>query len=195
MFVFRNATSNHNTRALGKLSSLATEYTSAATARRPTTLWTTHPTSTPSKPLYRTLSTTPIMSAPLTAWKRLIRYVSTDGSIKYGEPIVSDEKNPDIDALAQKGGLKVKVLGGDNPILAKPTGEEDEVKQLLGPLTPKDVPIVRCVGLNYRTHSKFLLYICHRIETEVHSDMFLQFSRQASTSPPTQPSSSNPRTQ
>jgi hypothetical protein len=98
------------------------------------------------------------MSAPLTAWKRLIRYVSTDGSIKYGEPIVpSDEKNPDIDALAQQGGLKVKVLAGDNPLLAKPTGEEDEVKQLLGPLTPKDVPIVRCVGLNYRTHSKFLL--------------------------------------
>ena len=96
-------------------------------------------------------------AAPLTAWKRLIRYVSTDGSIKYGEPILpssSDEKNPDIDALAQQGGLKVKVLAGDNPLLAKPTGEEDEVKQLLGPLTPKDVPIVRCVGLNYRTHSK-----------------------------------------
>jgi hypothetical protein len=96
------------------------------------------------------------MSSPLTAWKRLVRYVSAqDGNIKYGEPIVpSDDKNPDIDALAQQGGLKVKVLAGDNPLLAKLTGEEDEVKQLLGPLTPKDVPIVRCVGLNYRTHSK-----------------------------------------
>jgi len=94
------------------------------------------------------------MSSPLTAWKRLVRYVSAqDGNIKYGEPIVpSDDKNPDIDALAQQGGLKVKVLAGDNPLLAKLTGEEDEVKQLLGPLTPKDVPIVRCVGLNYRTH-------------------------------------------
>ncbi|KAM0708650.1 hypothetical protein Q7P35_005302 [Cladosporium inversicolor] len=90
--------------------------------------------------------------APVTAWKRLIRYVSAkDGSIKYGEPIVSEDK-PDIDALAQKGGLKVKVLEGESFLLAKPTGEEDEVKQLLGPLTPKDVPIVRCVGLNYRTH-------------------------------------------
>jgi hypothetical protein len=97
------------------------------------------------------------MSAPLTAWKRLVRYVSAqDGSIKYGEPIVPpNEKYPDIDALAQYNSLRVRVLAGDSFISAKPTGEEDEVKQLLGPLTPKDVPIVRCVGLNYRTHSKF----------------------------------------
>ena len=99
--------------------------------------------------------------APITAWKRLIRYVSAkDGSSKYGEPIVSEDK-PDIDALAQKGGLKVKVLSGESPLLAKPTGEEDEVKQLLGPLTPKDVPIVRCVGLNYRTHSMSIPTLAH----------------------------------
>lgn len=103
-----------------------------------------------------TTTTSTKMTTPLTAWNRLIRYVSAkDGSIRYGEPIVSEDK-PDIDALALKGGLRVKVLEGENPIVAKPTGEEDEVKQggLLGPLTSKDVPIVRCVGLNYRTHSK-----------------------------------------
>jgi hypothetical protein len=163
MFVLRNTTRSHNTRALGKLSLSALEYTTTTTtARRPTTLWTTRfALLIPIKPIHRPLSTNlPTMSAPLTAWKRLIRYVSAqDGSIKYGEPIVSSsDKNPDIDALAQQGGLKVKVLAGDNPISAKPTGEEDEVKQLLGPLTPKDVPIVRCVGLNYRTHSKFSTY-------------------------------------
>ncbi|KAK0933122.1 hypothetical protein LTR48_001638 [Friedmanniomyces endolithicus] len=88
----------------------------------------------------------------LTQWDRLIRYVSaTDGKTKYGEPIVSGDK-PDIDDLAQKGGLKVKVLEGPTPIQAAPTGEEDEVKQLLGPLTPEDVSIVRCTGLNYKTH-------------------------------------------
>lgn len=91
---------------------------------------------------------------PLTAWDRLVRYVSAkDGKIRYGEPIVSDSK-PDIDQLAQDGKLEVKILDGANPIEAKPTGEQDSVKQLLGPLTPKDVPIIRCIGLNYKTHSK-----------------------------------------
>ena len=88
-----------------------------------------------------------------------MRYVSAkDGKIHYGEPIVSDSK-PDIDQLAQDGKLEVKVLDGPNPLQAKPTGEQDTVKQLLGPLTPKDVPIIRCVGLNYKTHSKSLLRI------------------------------------
>lgn len=92
--------------------------------------------------------------APLTSWDRFVRYISAkDGKVRYGEPIVSDAK-PDIDQLAQDGKLEVKVLEGPNPIEAKPTGEQDKVKQLLGPLTAKDVPIIRGVGLNYKTHSK-----------------------------------------
>ncbi|KAI5358219.1 Putative fumarylacetoacetase-like protein [Septoria linicola] len=86
------------------------------------------------------------------AWTRLIRYISAqDGATRLGDPIVSGQK-PDIDALALAGGLKVKVLEGAIPVEAKPTGQEDEVKTLLGPLTPKDVPIIRCIGLNYKTH-------------------------------------------
>ena len=65
----------------------------------------------------------------ITAWDRLIRYVSAkDGKIRWGEPVVS-EKKPDIDDLAQKGNLKVRILEGPTPIEAKQTGEEDEVKQ------------------------------------------------------------------
>ena len=95
--------------------------------------------------------------APLTAWLRLVRYISAkDGKIRYGEPITSEEK-PDIDQMAQDGKLEVKILEGPNPIQAQPTGEQDTVKQLLGPLTPKDVPIIRCTGLNYKTHSKLTL--------------------------------------
>ena len=82
-----------------------------------------------------------------------MRYVSAkDGKIRYGEPIVSDSK-PDIDGLAQSGKLEVTILEGTNPLSAQPTGDQDTVKQLLGPLTPKDVPIIRCTGLNYKTHS------------------------------------------
>lgn len=89
----------------------------------------------------------------LTQWDRLVRYVSSnDGKTRYGEPIVEGAK-PDIDQLALDGKLKVKVLEGANPWTAQHTGEEDSVKSLLGPLTPEQVPIIRCVGLNYKTHS------------------------------------------
>ena len=119
--------------------------------------------------IYRSLRTATVRSAVInnhlksrkyatmsgiTQWDRLIRYVSAkDGKVRYGEPIVSGSK-PDIDGLAQSGSLRVKVLEGPSPLRAKPNGEEDEVKQLLGPLTPNDVPIIRCTGLNYKTHSK-----------------------------------------
>jgi hypothetical protein len=156
MFHLRNTSRTHIVRAIERLP-LGTGYTCTTTAavKRPEILNTSHIRKTKFQtPQHRDFRSSTLAMAPITAWKRLIRYVSAkDGSIKYGEPIVSEDK-PDIDALAQKGGLKVKVLEGESPLLAKPTGEEDEVKQLLGPLTPKDVPIVRCVGLNYRTHSK-----------------------------------------
>ena len=91
--------------------------------------------------------------APLTQWDRLIRYVSAkDGKVYYGEPIA--DANADIDQLATDGALKVKVLEGTDAFDAVPTGAEDEVKELLGPLASKDVPTVRCTGLNYKNHSK-----------------------------------------
>jgi hypothetical protein len=95
--------------------------------------------------------------APTASWNRLIRYVSSiDGNTKYGEPMLP-EVNSDIDELAASGKLRVKVLEGATPFEAKHTGGEDEVKTLLGPLTPKDVAIVRCIGLNYKTHSMSVL--------------------------------------
>lgn len=88
------------------------------------------------------------------AWKRLVRYnSSSDGSVKYGEPILEDA-NADIAALAQQGKLKVHVLEGSNPLDAKPTSQEDHVKSLLGLLRVEDVPIIRCIDLNYKTHIK-----------------------------------------
>lgn len=93
--------------------------------------------------------------APLTHWDRLVRYVSAkDGRVRYGEPILdsADDVERQITAGAA---VKVRVLEGSSALTAVPTDEEDEIQQLLGPLSPAEVPIVRCTGLNYKSHSKF----------------------------------------
>lgn len=87
-------------------------------------------------------------------WERLIRFVSTDGRVLHGEPILP---SPDFDLgdTTAETNLQAKVISGD--ILdagSKVTDEVATVQQLLGPLTKDDVPILRCVGLNYLTHSQ-----------------------------------------
>jgi hypothetical protein len=92
--------------------------------------------------------------ASLTHWDRLVRYVSAkDGQVRYGEPIL--DSTDDIDKQITAGAaIKVRVLKGSSALTAVPTDEEDEIQQLLGPLSPVEVPIVRCTGLNYKSHSK-----------------------------------------
>ena len=94
--------------------------------------------------------------AQLTEWDRLVRYVSTkDGEIRYGEPILTDNED-DVDKLAATSSLGVRVFEGMTIIEAKHTGEEDTVQNMLGPLTPAEVSIIRCTGLNYKSHSMFI---------------------------------------
>lgn len=92
------------------------------------------------------------MSLP---WKRLIRFISTDGQILYGEPILSSP-DQDLGFVVEADGLKAKVLAGDDIYdvtgKTKLTDQIVTVKKLLGPLTSKQVPILRCVGLNYAKH-------------------------------------------
>jgi hypothetical protein len=87
-------------------------------------------------------------------WDGFVRYVSADGQVRFGEPKIENTATDDIIDLAQAGKLNVEVLQGDGPLTAQRTGQEDRVAKLLGPLTPKDVPYIRCIGLNYKTHSK-----------------------------------------
>ena len=87
------------------------------------------------------------------AWTRLVRYVPEEGDgIRYGEPILSNSTE-DIVSLAETSRLQVKVCDGNDPFTAKPTERVETVKKLLGPLDQKDVAIIRCIGLNYKTHS------------------------------------------
>ena len=65
--------------------------------------------------------------------------------------------SPDFDLglVAIDTKLKVRVIEGDDLCDAAKTTVTEEIvtlEKLLGPLTPKDVPILRCVGLNYAKH-------------------------------------------
>ncbi|KPI35987.1 Fumarylacetoacetate hydrolase domain-containing protein 2 [Cyphellophora attinorum] len=89
----------------------------------------------------------------LVAWDRLVRYCLADSdNIKYGQPVLSKGQETEISQLARAGKLEVEVLEGSSPFDASPTGRVERVGRLLGPLRPEDVPIVRCIGLNYKTH-------------------------------------------
>ena len=95
------------------------------------------------------------MSSINIPWTRLVRYSSSaDGPVKYGEPVASP--NADLGQLANEGKLQVKQLSGSDPFSLQTTDVTEGVFCLYGPLAPKDVPIIRCIGLNYKTHSKWI---------------------------------------
>lgn len=90
-------------------------------------------------------------------WQRLIRFTATDGRILRGEPILPSP-NFDIGSTTEETRLKAKVIVGDDIYdttgKTKVTEEIATVKKLLGPLTQNEVPILRCIGLNYAKHSQ-----------------------------------------
>ena len=89
-------------------------------------------------------------------WKRLIRFVSTDGRTIRGEPILPSE-DFDLGSATEETRLQAKVISGDDIYNTsgetKVTDEVVTVEKLLGPLTPGEVPLLRCIGLNYAKHS------------------------------------------
>lgn len=86
-----------------------------------------------------------------------MRYVSAvDGKIRLGEPILSNELyrgTIDIGQLAEDGTLEVTVFEGSDIFSMSGVSGKDKVKKLLGPFEAKYVPIIRCIGLNYKSHS------------------------------------------
>jgi hypothetical protein len=102
-------------------------------------------------------------------WDRLIRFIATDGRELRGQPILPSA-DFDVGTTTEETGLKAKVIDVKNNDIfdsaTKVTDEEVTVKKLLGPVTVDEVPIIRCIGLNFIKHSKFtsLLYSsahCH----------------------------------
>jgi hypothetical protein len=101
----------------------------------------------------------------MVSWSRLIRFSTADGTIHNGEPIVTPETD-DIGKLFKSGGLKARIIEGDDVFAddAKVTDKVVDVKTLLGPLTVEQVPIIRCVGLNYMKHSSSPVHVYERVK-------------------------------
>jgi hypothetical protein len=85
-------------------------------------------------------------------WSRLIRFVDGNGNETFGEPCIESDKEL-TDRLARDDLWAVQ-LKGDNPVSSLTRGEKVQVKALREVLRKRDVPIVRCIGLNYIKHSK-----------------------------------------
>ncbi|KAJ9647340.1 hypothetical protein H2199_002328 [Coniosporium tulheliwenetii] len=86
------------------------------------------------------------------SWSRLIRFEDEDGKICFGEPDIqtSEELSAPEDGL-----LYAYELSGSSPFdLSPERGARKKVKSLQGILKPSDVPIIKCVGLNYIKHIK-----------------------------------------
>lgn len=88
-------------------------------------------------------------------WKRLIRFEATDGRILRGEPLVED--SVDLGFVTEADQIQARVISGDDiyDTAGETTVTDDvvTVKTILGPLAQSEVPIIRCVGLNYMNHS------------------------------------------
>ncbi|ORY98697.1 hypothetical protein BCR43DRAFT_543671 [Syncephalastrum racemosum] len=85
-------------------------------------------------------------------WNRLIRFVAVDGKTYFGEPMIK-EVEVTVDQLLAQGCLEAKIITGDvlsdNAVV---TDQVVKVASLLAPLSKDQVPIIKCVGLNYKAH-------------------------------------------
>lgn len=96
------------------------------------------------------------MSLP---WKRLIRFQAPDGRILRGEPILPPNEEVDLGLITEADHLQARVISGndiyDTTGATQVTDDILAVKRILSPLAQSDVPILRCIGLNYAKHSKW----------------------------------------
>lgn len=86
------------------------------------------------------------------SWARLIRFVSTDGTTIFGDALLDDAS--EIHQKISQNSLYAQELSGSSPFDLQPTGKKVQVKSLLPLLQSSDVPVIRCIGLNYTKHSK-----------------------------------------
>lgn len=88
-------------------------------------------------------------------WTRLIRFVDDNNKETFGEPCVESEQ--ELTQSLSKNSLYAFEYKGGTPTSATVRGEKVHVKALSNLFKPSDVPIIRCIGLNYIAHSKSFL--------------------------------------
>lgn len=93
------------------------------------------------------------------AWNRFIRFLDEDDHLRLGDALVDSAE--DLANLLQAEKLTARELIGQDLFSARPTDRVFRVRKLLGPLSPENVPIIRCVGLNYAKHSMLRLISYH----------------------------------
>jgi hypothetical protein len=91
------------------------------------------------------------------AWQRAIRFVASDGRIIRGQPLLP-QSDYILGSESEPVDLKARVIVGqdlfDESGSTHVSDEVVTVKRLLSPIAAEEVPILRCVGLNYVKHSK-----------------------------------------
>ncbi|KAH9204537.1 hypothetical protein DL95DRAFT_319277 [Leptodontidium sp. 2 PMI_412] len=86
------------------------------------------------------------------SWSRLIRFLDSSGATSFGDPCIS--KSEDLIPLLTQNQLFAIRLEGVSPfeLTRTSTDEKVRVEKLLGVLVPDDVPVIKCIGLNYMKH-------------------------------------------
>ena len=90
----------------------------------------------------------------MASWERLIRFEDEAGNVHFGEPVFETNDSSSINELADSGKLEARRLVGSDLFSLSASTEVVKVKKLVALLSPRDVPIVKCVGLNYMKHSE-----------------------------------------
>lgn len=86
------------------------------------------------------------------AFSRLIHFRDSDGKELWGEPEIKSAD--DLFPALEKGTLFANVWEGTGPFdLSSASNEPKKVAEILPILEPTQVPIVKCIGLNYIKHS------------------------------------------
>ncbi|KAJ9149937.1 Ureidoglycolate lyase [Pleurostoma richardsiae] len=86
------------------------------------------------------------------SWFRLIHFLDDGGKSCYGEPEIEDVTH--LLESASNGDLYAQELVGNDPFSLVRGSRRLHVKEIVDILRPSDVPIIRCVGLNYLKHIK-----------------------------------------